>query len=317
PVGGAAIAPVGGTGLFRCQGVVPHLAPDPRRGQWGDGDYLGRQGVGLVEVPVEVEGGGKSVGNIPVQHCSGAGLVEGAIAVVPGVTALPFIAVLGLERDAASGIRPQGAAQVALQIPAVKAAVARLDPCLEAVGGLSGDVVDQASGGVLAEQRALGAAQHFHPLDVDGGALGHGSVGQGDLVQVHADRRRRRQTVIKIADAPQRIHRGVDAGIGVGKAGDDTGEVRGGFYAPVPQLLAAEGGNCQGDVIDGLLTFLGGDDHFLHYPGLGGGDGGAQGGGEAGDGSGQGLFGHGVRSYYDCFESGALITDDVTAIRLQ
>nr|GFD53998.1 hypothetical protein [Tanacetum cinerariifolium] len=90
-----------------------------------------------------------------------------AVVVAPGADVVDHAVASGTDhRQAAGEIVADRARHRRLGLDEVEAAVADLGLALGREGRRAGGDVDRPGGGVLAEQRALGAAQHLDLLDV-------------------------------------------------------------------------------------------------------------------------------------------------------
>ena len=140
------------------------------------------------------------------------------------------------------------------------------------IAGLVGDVVDGASGGVLTEGGALGAFQHFHPLQVEGRADRQGGERQRLFVEVDAHRRAAGQGGVLEADAPDRIDVGA---VVIGRreeARDDLLEILGAGDPQLLEIFTRSRLDRHADGVDVLFTLLRGDDQFLDRDSVGGHD---------------------------------------------
>ena len=133
-----------------------------------DADQLRRNGLAAVLPAIDVEQQLDAVARVKVEQQPRHQVVHGAIPVTrPGGAALP--PVCGLE--ALGETRRQRAAEragdVAFLVELVEATVGQRLARRELVGGLGGDEVDGATGGVLTEQRALRSVQHLDAFEVE------------------------------------------------------------------------------------------------------------------------------------------------------
>ena len=214
----------------------------------------------------------------------GAGAI-GAGAVVGVVH--PVIAVLVQGRDAERGHIVDRRAEAAVDRHGAVAAVAGADPAAAVLAGLDAVELDDAGGGVAAEQRALRAAQHFHLVDVvDRVGLQH-HVLEHDVVLDDRHRLRRAEVEVDVAQAADVEAREDAAGGGLGvEARHAAGQRQQGVVAAggvVAHRLALDHADRHRHVLQVLLAALG-----SHGDGVERGDGvGARGGILRGGGAGQ------------------------------
>ncbi len=155
----------------------------------------------------------------------------------------------------------------------------------ERVTRIAGDDPQGAGAGIAAIERALGPAQHLHPLQVV--ELHHRADLAGDVDVVHIDRHHRLLDRIALADAAQGVGLGgvADGDPADREVRDLARQVADGVHLAVRQGLGAEGRDGDGGVLQVGLTPLGGDHQFLDGPAGGvGGDLRASGGGGSGAG---------------------------------
>ena len=134
---------------------------------------------------------------------------------------------------------------------------------LRFLGGRGADVVQQPAGGIAAEQRPLGAAQHLHPLDVE--QLGVRPADRADIgvVDEHRDGRFVMVREIVLRDAAN-VDRGV-AGVKLDdvQARGLLGDFGGRGVAEFANPLAAERGDRKAHVLQRLLALLRRDHDFF------------------------------------------------------
>ena len=145
----------------------------------------------------------------------------------------------------------------------------QVDVAVELVGGPLADEVHEPAGRVAAEQRALRPAQHLDALQVEeleAQATGRRAI---DVVDVHRDRVLVGIGEVVQADAAQ--EEVDDARFGVrrrvvepGRHRHDVGAVG---EAELADLLVAERGDRDADVLHALLALLRGDDDLLETAG--------------------------------------------------
>ena len=140
---------------------------------------------------------------------------------------------------------------------------------------LLGEDLQGAGGGVLAEEGALGAAQDLHPFDIHQVAEGLAGAAAVDAVYEGADGRLQPGVVAGGAHAANA--QGAAVGGAVGgidrDAGGDLLQAVEVLDAAGVEVLAREGADGNGDVLDGLLPLGGGYHHFLQQGAAVGGQG--------------------------------------------
>ena len=224
---------------------------------------LPRLGIGLVAPAVDAEQKGAALARLPQQLQPSTEHVIGPEFIAAGVTLLPFVGLGRAQRRPGREGLGESATDERFPFELVEAPIGAAHTGLELLGRLGGDIVDGTAGGVLAKQQPLWALEDFHPLQIEGGTLGEGTVGQGYLIHVDTHRRARPQGVIVEAHAPQgKQRRAVLAG-GEGQAGADLHQIAGVPHADFRQLVPRCGGNGHPHFVDGLGSLLGGDDDLL------------------------------------------------------
>ena len=158
----------------------------------------------------------------------------------------------------------QGAADRAFKPYLVIPAVDHIAISLELFGGLAGDIMHQAAGGITPEQGPLGPFQDFHPVHIEAGKQLR--LARGLVAFIDIDRVRRFRQVEEIV-----LGRAADGEL-LGMSGAVAGHVHArrksrqlGTVGKTEgiQLLAGKRGNGNAYVLDGLLAFLRGDDYFF------------------------------------------------------
>jgi len=129
--------------------------------------------------------------------------------------------------------------------------------------------LDRAAGGVLAVQRALRAAQHLDPFDVEQGEQGAVDARVVHVVDVHADARVEGLQRIRLADA-------ADEDVGRARLAAALHDVEVGHRAlqavdllrlQVAQFVLVEGADRDRHVLRGLLAAPRGDRDVAQFPG--------------------------------------------------
>ena len=163
----------------------------------------------------------------------------------------------------------QAAAHCAFRPDRVITAVGQVGERFRFLRGLVGNKMDQAAGGVAAEQGALRAFQDFHPLHVEIGAQ-LGLLGRlVDFIHVHGIGRFGMVGEIVLGGAADgKLVALIAATPGHGDAGRITGYLDAVGNSQGFHLLAADCRDGDTHVLDGLLAFLRGDDDFLQQAAL-------------------------------------------------
>src|SRR5690606_8618277 len=104
--------------------------------------------------------------------------VEGVV-----VVAIALVVAVG---EAGGQLVGDGQVEDALDVVEVVVAHLGLDPTSELIGGFVGLDGQGATGGVAAEQGALGAAQHFHLANIEEARVAADGAAEVDAVDVHA-----------------------------------------------------------------------------------------------------------------------------------
>ena len=154
-----------------------------------------------------------------------------------------------------------------LDVVSIEPAVGCLAVGLEFVFGLSRDHLDGTTAGVAAIQRALGAAQHLHPLDVIQAEIVDALAGDEHVVQIKAQGRVHRDDGFGGAHAAQEHGGGtaladVVVAHQVGHVVDDVDHVE--RLAPL-DLHRVEGADGHRHVLKPRFAPLGGHDHLLQH----------------------------------------------------
>jgi hypothetical protein len=279
---GPDIGPVGGGGHLVLGGDVGHRliegdvarpqVPEdgllvqeiqPGRGGGGQGAE-GLLGLGLAVVTGQVEarvdqgGGGRDVAHATAQR---EALLVAVAVVAQGDVVPAAIQVAELAREPCGGFRAEVERRGGLQVDQVVAAIGRGGIAVgsPAQGGLLGDVVDGAAGGVAAEQRVLGPAQHLDALHVEQAERAGVRRVHGHVVHVRAHRGRGVTEELVRADASNHdvLAQGVlDHDVQVGRELDDAGN---GLHLHALELPAGKGLHGHRHVLEGLLALLRGD----------------------------------------------------------
>jgi hypothetical protein len=159
----------------------------------------------------------------------------------------------------------------AAQIDAVVRPVSRLERAGIVALRPYGIHLDGAADRVAPRERALRAAQDFHPFDVHEVEQRAGQCRQVDVVDVDADARLDREVGIVLADAAdvgdetRRVFLVLRGQRDVGRLAGNLGDVR--LAAPL-EHVAGDGGDGQRRVLQVLPAELRGDDHLLERIGL-------------------------------------------------
>ncbi len=132
----------------------------------------------------------------------------------------------------------------------------------ELAGGLGGDQVHRAAGGVTAVEGALRAAQHFHPVDVEEVAVLEVVDGDRQLVLVDADALGAAGADHVGADAADLQVEAAEVGAGEVGVGDLQQQVLAAFELFVLQRVGGEGRDRDRRILEVGLTTFGGDHHF-------------------------------------------------------
>ena len=126
---------------------------------------------------------------------------------------------------------------------------------------------DGAGGGVLAEERALRAAQHGDLVDVGKVEGGGGGAAVPDAIDIEADAGF--EAVIGLADGDDAAAEAADGEAGVARVGravveggDEQGELPGVDGVAGVEKAAGDGGQRDGDALGGFVAQAGGDDDF-------------------------------------------------------
>ena len=275
---------IGGAAGLRQEGIAPPLRV--QRGVLIAAEVRARRGVGALAVGVghralpgiharrmlvriageaDIEGHVHLVRRLPGEDAAQGPVVDGPTAGDAGVEVLDVAVGLFLHPRQAR-LQPVGdrAGDRTLDVEVLIAARAHGQVRLEVPGGLVGDELDGAAGGVAAEQGALRPAQHLDPLQVEQGEARR-DEGAGIAV-VLIDGHRRLLLVAEVvlrhaADVEDHGGRGVLVHL---QAGHVPHQIGGVLDALAGQLGGAHHGHGNAHVLQALFPPLGGDHHLLH-----------------------------------------------------
>src|SRR5205085_4989677 len=125
------------------------------------------------------------------------------------------------------------------------------------------DEIDHAAGGAAAVKRALRAAKHFHPLEVVKRRFRQERSEEVNVVDVGGDAGFLIATDHRLADAADREIRTGEIALAVGDAGRAELQVLDLHDLVRGKVLRRIGGDGNGDGLNVLGAFLGGDHHLL------------------------------------------------------
>ncbi len=219
-------------------------------------------GLGVVLGPVVGELDRDVLGGQPVEgDAEGGGVLVRDVPPGEQVGAVAVVLQRGEGQLAAQPALDEGPGDAELDVLIAVVAAGERDAALGRVGQRLADVLDGAADRVLAVQRALRAAQHLDPLDVEHVQQRALRAGDVDVVQVEADARIDAPERVGLADAAHEGGEGrrlVAAGVDrqVRHAGLDLGDVRGGL---ILEDLAPDHGHRHRHLLHVLLPLAGGD----------------------------------------------------------
>ena len=194
-------------GVGRAAGVVRvHQVPEvtKERAVLPGEHHIGVAGLVLF-VPIDGQGGLETVAWGPVQDHPGGGQVH-----VTGIRPWSFLPAIRFPLEVGSAYCQciaDGGLAIQGDTPEIPGARAQFDLGLGVARGLAGDNADGAADAVLAEQRALGPAQHLDALHIRQFQVGAEGPRQVDAIQVQAHGRVRREDEIEL---PHPAQEGVD-----------------------------------------------------------------------------------------------------------